>query len=621
MSRCFPFPPPGYVKKTKADDIDLLKKPYFYFVIIALTELFLDTFDMDVTTSISCIYYCIQISMEKHKEKKHKKEKKDKEKKESKEKREKDRSDGKHRDKKDKKDKHREKKDRDKDKNQTPDDKRLFPGGQSESHNGANAPDDKKLSRKPDHSGEKFIGREREKDAMDKTSVTAEKKVGGQIPSYHGEKLPPPPAPHSRDSKFVQDLARRGRDEEKAVSNQLAEKFIATDQKGGEGVAKLVAKTSGTWTEGKEKTKDNRGGDRKLEDGQGIKDRTKSKSPMAQNLPGLVQLKAEGIPKPLDRNVDMQIKGKSLKVETWQNKGDDNKLPRVNKHGENNKEEKNREKNKSKEKAKKENVKDISELNKNAGRDKFREGSMVDHMDRLKTKSSELPKDSEMSTVPGEILKKRKDHESNGFLHANDSKPNKLPRLIPSSDRSIQNGRTVELNHMPTTCTSDKQGAANYIISENKKDHKPNGIIELQPKHVSPANPSLKTVQADRITEPRIKPPHPDMKYLTEILAVPKLEEMSDFDDQDWLFQKPGPHLKQSEAEDPLEVWSEARWIESGDIFALPYSHDSFKKALSEMASATLLSLRKAELALCPLKRVQEKLSRVAYFDDPQPQF
>jgi hypothetical protein len=26
MSRCFPFPPPGYEKKARSDDFDLLKK-------------------------------------------------------------------------------------------------------------------------------------------------------------------------------------------------------------------------------------------------------------------------------------------------------------------------------------------------------------------------------------------------------------------------------------------------------------------------------------------------------------------------------------------------------------------------------------------------------------------
>uniref|UniRef100_A0A7N0UPQ6 Uncharacterized protein n=1 Tax=Kalanchoe fedtschenkoi TaxID=63787 RepID=A0A7N0UPQ6_KALFE len=73
MSRCFPFPPPGYEKKITATASDLLKK-------------------------------------EKHKEKKHKKEKRDKEKREDKEKKDKDRSDGKNREKKEKKDKHRDKK-------------------------------------------------------------------------------------------------------------------------------------------------------------------------------------------------------------------------------------------------------------------------------------------------------------------------------------------------------------------------------------------------------------------------------------------------------------------------------------------------------------------------------
>ncbi|TKY59966.1 hypothetical protein E2542_SST17061 [Spatholobus suberectus] len=87
MSRCFPFPPPGYVKKT--DEVDLLKE-------------------------------------EKQKEKKHKKDKRDKEKRESKEKREKEGRDGKHKEKKDKREKHREKKkDKDKDKSKDRDKSKI----------------------------------------------------------------------------------------------------------------------------------------------------------------------------------------------------------------------------------------------------------------------------------------------------------------------------------------------------------------------------------------------------------------------------------------------------------------------------------------------------------------
>ncbi|KAJ8749155.1 hypothetical protein K2173_018624 [Erythroxylum novogranatense] len=98
MSRCFPFPPPGYEKKATIDDTDLLAK-------------------------------------EKLKEKKHKKDRKEKEKKEAKEKKEKDRSKEKHKEKKDRKEKHKDKdKDRDKEKKQVSDEKRFE--GQPEFHNG-----------------------------------------------------------------------------------------------------------------------------------------------------------------------------------------------------------------------------------------------------------------------------------------------------------------------------------------------------------------------------------------------------------------------------------------------------------------------------------------------------
>ncbi|KAL4192589.1 hypothetical protein AMTRI_Chr06g172750 [Amborella trichopoda] len=87
MSRCFPFPPPGYEKKARGDDVELLTK-------------------------------------EKHKEKKHKKEKRDKEKREGKERKDKDKNKEKHKDK--KKEKHKDKKkdkDREKDKTKTTDEK------------------------------------------------------------------------------------------------------------------------------------------------------------------------------------------------------------------------------------------------------------------------------------------------------------------------------------------------------------------------------------------------------------------------------------------------------------------------------------------------------------------
>ncbi|WOK96565.1 Myb-like protein X [Canna indica] len=85
MSRCFPYPPPGYERSNHLDSL----------------------------------------AEEKRKEKKHKKEKRDKEKREGKEKKEKDRSKDKHKEKKERKEKHKDKKkkDKDKDKSRTPNDR------------------------------------------------------------------------------------------------------------------------------------------------------------------------------------------------------------------------------------------------------------------------------------------------------------------------------------------------------------------------------------------------------------------------------------------------------------------------------------------------------------------
>lgn len=193
MSRCFPFPPPGYEKKARIENEDLLKK-------------------------------------EKEKEKKHKKEKKDKdkdkdkEKREKKEKKEKDKSDGKHKDKKDKKEKHRDKKkekdrDKEKDRSNISDEKKFhgLPGVQ----NGEKISDEKILHGKSEgQSGDKFIQKEKGRD-KDRSSTLDDKKHAGQFLGYNGQKVSQNSnlAEDFRDSKFVQ--GRRIRDEGPGAGTDL----------------------------------------------------------------------------------------------------------------------------------------------------------------------------------------------------------------------------------------------------------------------------------------------------------------------------------------------------------------------------------------------------------------
>ncbi|KAJ6302338.1 hypothetical protein OIU77_016429 [Salix suchowensis] len=220
-------------------------------------------------------------------EKKPRKEKKDKER-EDKEKREKDRSDRKHRGKKDKKEKLREKKEKDRKKSSVSDEKRL-PGqaklgnggdkasgegklpGQSKQINGDKALDGRKLPEKSEgNRGE--IGAQKGKERDEEKNRISGEKFAGKFSGYNGQKLiqiNSNLSHHTRDSKFVQELGRRARDEDR---NQFLEKFPGTVAKGDEGMVRLVAIDPGNWVDGKEKNK--RDDDRKM-DGQGIRERGK----------------------------------------------------------------------------------------------------------------------------------------------------------------------------------------------------------------------------------------------------------------------------------------------------------------------------------------------------------
>ncbi|KAL5784304.1 hypothetical protein ACOSQ2_006696 [Xanthoceras sorbifolium] len=549
MSRCFPFPPPGYEKKARSDEADLLKK-------------------------------------EKQREKKHKKEKKDKEKRESKEKKEKDRSDEKHREKKEKKEKRsdkKEKKDREKDKGSNSDEKR-FPGN-SEAPDGGKSANEKKFPGKYDaHSGEKVIQKEKEKD-KDRNSMSGEKKFTGQFSGYSGEKLSQNSfqAGNVKDSKFMQDLGRRIRDEDRETKTKLVEKFSGRDTTRDEGMVRLVSKATGTLDEGKENKKDKKGVDRKL-DVQSIKDEARfSGNTLVQNPAGMVQTRVEGMPRPLEKDIESRTLGKE---KTKEKEGDDKRGDK-HKHKDREKEGQGKDKDRDKEKKKEEKAKMKSE-HKNSEKDTLKGSNKDDLIGTRNKKTLHPPVDSDKGMIEQNV-RKRKDFETNGFVHVNDVKPNKLPRLTSSSHPSKENnkwpevtssslsltgnGKILECCQTSALLTSDSQGTSNSIKADNK-ELKVNGIIVSPALSVSAAKPT--TAQTDQIAEASLKPPHPDSKYLSQVLSVPKMEEWFDFDDQEWLFHNNDFHSKKPKVgysgdDETPQVWAEAVPIESADVCALPY--------------------------------------------------
>ncbi|GMJ01789.1 hypothetical protein HRI_003848100 [Hibiscus trionum] len=539
MSRCFPFPPPGYEKKARTNDVDLLDK---------------------------------EQKEESHTEKKEK-EKKDKDKKEKREKKEKkvkDRSDGKHKDKdkKDKKEKHKDKKkekgrDKEKEKDRSNNsEEKKFPG-HPDGQNREKISDEKKLPGKSEgRSGEKFIEKEKGRD-KDRSSFSGEKKLAGHISGYNGEKIGQNShmAEDFRDSKFVQELTGRVRDEVAGAGTQLVDKFTGSDRKKDEGMVSFVAKTSNKLAEEKEKNK--KSVDRKF-DVQGIREETRAGgNAMVSNLVTAAKARVEGIPKQVE---NIARRHGEEKEKTQEKEGDD-KIR--DKRKDKDREKKSHRKDKDRDKAKEEKAKAKGE-HRNLELDNLKGSNKDDPLRTISLKTSHPFKEGNKDAVAEENLRKRKDLEKNGFFRVDDVKPNKLPQ-VSSSQPLTGNGKTLESCQAPISLTLDSKGPGTSL-----KKRKANGIIEAQLSSVSPAKHLSPSAQASQIDEVSIKPPHPDSKYLSQVLTVPKMEEWSDFEDQSWLFQSTESQSKKpkvgfSEIDEPPQVWAEALQIESVDVYACPY--------------------------------------------------
>ncbi|KAJ8561194.1 hypothetical protein K7X08_027384 [Anisodus acutangulus] len=583
MSRCFPFPPPGYEKKPKPEDGNLLKE-------------------------------------EKRKEKKHKKEKKDKEKKEGKEKRDKDRSDGKHREKKDKKDKHQDKKEKHKDKKDKDKDKER-----------SDISEEAKVVLPGASSGQKLPSGEHFKNVS----------INSEEVKFHAEKLfkSSLPAVETDESKFVQELARRIRDEQKGAVSQLAERF-PDESKRYEKTNSMYIKDSGNLAKEREKNKERSGFSNKM-DGQQVRVEPRiGANAILPSFPEMAKSKFHGLLPPLEENVDNRREEKEKSKERRDDKPRDKR---------NNKEKDAKSHGKEKEKKKEEKAKDKS-AHRKIEQDKSRDINKSNFVGVSNTNHQvpRLTKDTIAGTVPEGNHRKRKDIETNGFLHESEVRPAKLLRPS-SSHQPTLNGKRWETHQKTDMLFSNKQGVATDNIQVINKEQNLNGTIKLSNKHgvgtdiemgnkerevngtiklsnkhgvatdiqvinkeqnlndaiklsnkhgvatdievgnkecgangtiksqpLAVSKPKAPSVSpgADQIAEAS-KKPHPDSKYLNQILSVPKMDEWSGFDDQEWLFGSKStlvrkPDMCLDEVKDN-HVWSEPLQINSADVYALPY--------------------------------------------------
>ncbi|KAL3619966.1 hypothetical protein CASFOL_034878 [Castilleja foliolosa] len=538
MSRCFPFPPPGYERKYTPEDLDLLKEA-------------------------------------KSKEKKHKKEKKDKERKKDKEK-EKGGSTEKHRDKKDRKDKekHKDKKEKHRDK------KKDNKEDRGKDKDKSSISEESSVSRSAEISEPKLYP---VANNNDRSNLPNEVKCYALLQDQKNGGNPS----RNEESKFVQELDRRIKDE-KIRGSQLPERVAVADKKDR---MPAVRNSSGVLAEEKGDNINNRV-DKKV-DPQGLKNEF-SGNKVAQNLTmPAVKSKGEGmIPRPVSEVNGWRLGDKEKCQETVVGikQGDKEKA-------------KSRGKDKEKDKEKRKNEKDekakLKGEHKKIEREKLKvDGSRNNNLVGFAVnKSTKIFKVDGGNAVNEGNIKKRKDMGTNGFLHENEIRPNKIQK--PPLHQSSENGR--KLDHFPTPPKpfNDNHPLPNTVRVETKDQSMINGTLEApRPTPFKPNPPDIATMVIDQTPEPSKflpqcdskkaavskmedivfteslrRSPHPDSKYLAEVLTVPeKLSDCFDNDEQDWLFsEKVESKAKVGPVGEDVRVWSEAVHIESADVCALPY--------------------------------------------------
>uniref|UniRef100_A0A1J3F4I4 DNA ligase 1 n=1 Tax=Noccaea caerulescens TaxID=107243 RepID=A0A1J3F4I4_NOCCA len=449
MSRCFPFPPPGYEKKIRTDEADSL------------------------------------IKEKQKKEKKHKKEKKDKEKKEGKEKKDKETSKDKHKERKEKKDK------KDKDRNK------------------------------------------------EKSRTSADKIVAGVLPSTASSRDRENIVP---ESKFIEDLTRRIRDEEKATESQSSGKIGRPND------------------------------EKRINTARNYSVAKRSEDEVVRVPSCTAQKGAEVMCKPVERNdhakenefqeknhrrdnvtkSDKQLRNEEIKKcepKTIRDRCSKEKTEVINKTGQ-------------------EKPKFVE------GGPRLEEGEH-DTVDTRNFRVHDLSRASVKNRSSEGILGKRMDLETNGLLYENGSEPNKVQRPVASPISSVENGRKLGACQTPPKPVSEMQGT---VCNREVKEHKINGFVDSQESKSRPPVSSVKVRENGEASAK--KRPHSDLKYLDQILTVPKREELHEVDDdeKEWLFGQSGVRLLKKQRADSstsldetLQVWNKAFRIESADIVALPY--------------------------------------------------
>ncbi|XP_006659595.1 glutamic acid-rich protein-like [Oryza brachyantha] len=170
-------------------------------------------------------------------------------------------------------------------------------------------------------------------------------------------------------------------------------------------------------------------------------------------------------------------------------------------------------------------------------------------------------------------VKKRKDVDPNTSLLVAEHgmRMNKLPRISPTIP--CASDEILEHSHGSRPSSSTVPVGANTSEADRFQDSKECCNNDVTGSHHL-KEPKTSISSSNCGSSPvSLKPPHPDAMYLNQVYSIPAMDDFSECIDQDWLLSRCSVDRKSEilEAAQPSQVWAEARLIDSADVVALPY--------------------------------------------------
>lgn len=215
------------------------------------------------------------------------------------------------------------------------------------------------------------------------------------------------PSHGNEESKFVKELDRRIRDDEKGRGSQLPERVAVLDKKDPEMAARAAVRNSSRVLAEEKGDNQIKRIDKKL-DPEVVRNEF-SGNMMVQNHNPMAKNKVEAIPRPVDEQNGGRLEEKQKYKETGNIKWADKQKDR-------DKESHGKEKDMEKEKIKEEKTK-VKTENKKSEQDKLKDDGRNDRGGSSSNKAADLLKNANSDAVNEGSIRKRKDMGANGFLH------------------------------------------------------------------------------------------------------------------------------------------------------------------------------------------------------------